>query len=140
MTLSVIILLLITALLWGSTPVIEKVALQTTDPLVGLTIRSVFIAAILALVCAVSGKWPAVFSTPLRDKFFFGLSGFMAGLLGMFTYYLALRVSPSSRVVPIAAAYPLFAAVLGAIFLREEVTLVRVLGTVFIVAGVWLVK
>lgn len=136
----VFILLIITAFLWGSTPIIEKIALQTTDPLVGLTIRTLFITFVMIIVCAVAGKWPNVINTPLKDKIYFSITGLMAGLLGMLTYYLALKASPASKVVPIAACYPLVAALLGVVFLGEAVTWIRFLGTVLIIAGVWLVK
>lgn len=140
MPLQVFLLLIVTAILWGITPVVEKVALKSTDPLTGLVIRSIFVAFVLLIICSVTGKWSQVMNTSARDKIFFCLSGLMAGLLGMLTYYFALKISPASKAVPIAATYPLVAAILGVIFLGENVTLLRIIGTVFIIAGVWLVK
>lgn len=134
------LLLLITALLWGGTPILEKAALKITDPVTGIFIRSAFITFIMLIICLLTGKWQTVLNTPLKAKMLFCLSGLMAGLLGMFTYYHALRISPVSKAVPIAAAYPLVAAVLGVIFLGEQITLFRVLGVAFIIFGVWLVK
>ncbi len=140
MSTQVFILLIITIMLWGSTPVIEKMALQTTDPFIGLVIRSLFVAFILIIVCLVSGKWSEVLDTPLKDKVLFSFSGLLAGLLGMYTYFLALKIIPVSKAVPIAASYPLVAAILGVVILGESVTLLRVMGTLFIIIGVWLVK
>jgi transporter family protein len=67
-------------------------------------------------------------------------SGIMAGLLGMWTYYTVLKMGVTSKVVPIAACYPLVTAVLSVLILREGVTLTRVIGTALIVMGIWLVK
>ncbi|MFH1415616.1 MAG: EamA family transporter [Elusimicrobiota bacterium] len=140
MSIRVFLLLVVTAVLWGSTSIIEKPALRTTDPLLAVTIRSIFITAILAAICTLYGKWTELFKTSASDTLSFCLSGLMAGLLGMFTYYLALRAVPASKAVPIAASYPLVAAVLGAIFLGESLTPVRIIGTLMIIIGVSLVK
>ncbi|MFC2061361.1 EamA family transporter [Elusimicrobiota bacterium] len=53
---------------------------------------------------------------------------------------MALKDAPASKAVPISATYPLIAAVLGVIILKENVTLIRLLGTVLIISGVCLVK
>jgi transporter family protein len=70
----------------------------------------------------------------------FGTSGLMAGLLGMWTYYTALRMEATSKIVPIAASYPLVTALLSILVLREGMTLPRVIGTALIVVGIWFVK
>jgi transporter family protein len=70
----------------------------------------------------------------------FGTSGVMAGLLGMWTYYIVLKMEPTSKIVPIAACYPLVTALLSILILNEGVTIQRVMGTALIVAGIWLVK
>jgi transporter family protein len=41
-----------------------------------------------------------------RSFLLFGASGMMAGLLGMWTYYAALKMEATSKIVPIAASYP----------------------------------
>jgi len=70
----------------------------------------------------------------------FGASGMMAGLLGMWTYYTVLKAEPTSKIVPIAACYPLVTVLLSALILKEGVTISRLIGTVLIVSGIWLVK
>ena len=46
----------------------------------------------------------------------------------------------TSKIVPIAACYPLVTALLSVLVLKEGVTLSRVVGTALIVSGIWLVK
>ena len=135
-----LLLLAITALCWGSTPILEKVGLKEVDPFVGVTVRSVAITAVLLVVAAVSGRLGDILSVDLRTVLIFSSSGVLAGLLGMWTYFWALKMGATSRVVPIAASYPLVTALLGMLLLGEQLTLLRFLGIVLIVLGIWLVK
>ena len=64
----------------------------------------------------------------------------MAGLIGMLTYFFALKKGATSQIVPIAATYPLVTALLSVIILSEHVTVLRLVGTVLIVLGIWLVQ
>lgn len=136
----VILLLIVTTLLWGSTPILEKVALTKIDPLVGVTIRSAVVTIGLFILTFLVGKGKALMEVDGRSFLLFGASGMMAGLLGMWTYYAALKMEATSKIVPIAASYPLVTALLSVLILREEVTLPRVVGTAFIVIGIWFVK
>ncbi|NWF93306.1 MAG: EamA family transporter [Syntrophaceae bacterium] len=134
------LLLIITALLWGATPIIEKIGLARVEPLIGVTIRSVIVTIGLLILTFLLGKGRTLLEVDGRSILLFGLSGLMAGLAGMWTYFTALKMGATSKIVPIAACYPLVTALLSTLILREGVTLPRVIGTVLIVAGVWLVK
>ncbi|MGQ9645561.1 MAG: EamA family transporter [Thermodesulfobacteriota bacterium] len=136
----VILLLVVTALLWGFTPILEKVALTKVDPLVGVTLRSAIVTAGLFILTVALGKGKALMEVDGRSLFLFGASGMMAGLLGMWTYYAVLKMEATSKVVPISASYPLVTAILSVLILQEEVTLPRVVGTAMIVVGIWFVK
>ena len=136
----VILLLIVTTLLWGFTPILEKVALTKVDPLVGVTVRSALVTAGLVIITFFTGKGKALMEVDGRSFLLFGASGMMAGLLGMWAYYAALKMEATSKIVPIAASYPLVTALLSVLILREEVTLPRVVGTAFIVIGIWFVK
>ena len=140
MTLRVFTLLIVTAILWGTSPIIEKSALDGADPLVGVTIRSLAISVVLIIIMLLSGRMHDVINNPMKNTVLFCVSGLIAGLFGMLTYFHALRLAPASKAVPIAGAYPLVAAILGAIILGENVTVFRIIGTVLIITGVWLVK
>lgn len=136
----VILLLIVTTLLWGFTPILEKVALTKVDPLVGVTVRSALVTAGLFIVTFLVGKGKALMEVDGRSFLLFGASGIMAGLLGMWAYYAALKMEATSKIVPIAASYPLVTALLSVFILREEVTFPRVVGTALIVIGIWFVK
>lgn len=136
----VILLLIVTALLWGITPIIEKIGLAKIDPLVGVTIRSTIVTVGLFILTFILGKGKSLVQLDARSILIFGASGVMAGLLGMWTYYSALKMEATSKIVPIAACYPLVTAFLSVIILKEGITLTRVVGTALIVTGIWLVK
>ncbi|MBM4347326.1 MAG: hypothetical protein FJ107_04260, partial [Deltaproteobacteria bacterium] len=135
----VILLLIITALLWGSTPILEKMGLVKVDPLVGVTIRSTIVTAGLLILTFILGKGRALLSLDGKSILLFGASGMMAGLLGMWTYYMALKMEATSKIVPIAACYPLVTALLSVLILNEGLNASRVIGTALIVSGIWLV-
>jgi len=137
---SVLILLLLTAIFWGSSPILEKTGLRTTTPLIALTIRSLGVTVILLITLLALGRIKELFSAGGKTVTIFVLSGVLAGLLGMWTYFGALKAGATSKIVPIAACYPLITALLSIIILKENVTAVRLMGTVLIIAGIWLVK
>ncbi len=136
----VALLLAITALLWGATPILEKMGLAKVDPLIGVTVRSAIVTAGLFLLTVILGKGRDLVSLDGKSILLFGASGMMAGLLGMWTYYMALKMEATSKIVPIAACYPLITALLSVLILNEGLSLPRVIGTVLIVSGIWLVK
>jgi transporter family protein len=136
----VIFLLIATTFLWGATPIFEKIGLAKVDPLIAVTIRSALVTAGLFLLTFLLGKGRALIELDGKSIILFGTSGMMAGLLGMWTYYTALKMEATSKIVPITACYPLVTALLSVLVLKEGVTLHRVLGTALIVSGVWLVK
>lgn len=136
----VIILLIITACLWGTTPVLEKMGLGKTDPLTGVTIRSLAVTIALLLYTTVTGRIGQIFKADGRTIAIFSITGLMAGLFGMVTYFAALKKGATSEIVPIAATYPLITAVLSILILGEQVTALRLAGTVCIILGIWLVQ
>lgn len=135
-----ILLLLLTALLWGTSPILEKIGLGKVDPLTAVTIRSVAITIMLLIFVAVTGKIKYILEADAKTIAIFSISGLMAGFLGMWTYFGALKLEPTSKIVPIAAAYPLVTAILSIIILKEGVTVFRLIGTICIIIGIWLVK
>ena len=91
----------------------EKRALSEASPFVGVAVRSLAIAAMVLLAMAASGRARQLAELPARPLLLFALSGLLAGLLGMWTYLYALKLEGASKVVPIAASYPLVTALLS---------------------------
>ena len=136
----IILLLVVTTLLWGVTPILEKIGLTKVDPVVGITIRSTVAAVGLLILTLLLGRGRALIEVDGKGFLLFGASGLLAGALGMWAYYAALKMEATSKIVPISASYPLVTALLSVLILREGVTLPRVIGTALIVIGIWFVK
>lgn len=136
----IILLLIATMFLWGATPIFEKIGLARVDPLIGVTIRSAIVTVGLFMLTFLLSKGRSLLEIDGKSILLFGASGLMAGLLGMWTYYMALKMEATSKIVPIAACYPLVTALLSILVLKEGVTLHRIIGTALIVSGIWLVK
>lgn len=136
----VIILIILTAIFWGSAPIVEKIGLSESTPIIGVTVRSIVVSIFLLLYLLIKGNIKSLISLSPKALTMFCLSGVLAGGLGMLTYFGALKLGVTSRVVPLAATYPLVTAFLSVLILGEEVTIPRIAGTVLIVLGVCLVK
>ena len=136
----VVILLVITVLLWGSSPILERIGLAKIEPMTAVAIRSFAITIVLAMVMTLTGRIKDLIAVDIKGLLIFALSGVLSGLLGMWTYFEALKLQPASKIVPIAATYPLVTVLLSILILKEGVTLARILGTISIIMGIWLVK
>ncbi|PKN02249.1 MAG: hypothetical protein CVU77_00170 [Elusimicrobia bacterium HGW-Elusimicrobia-1] len=133
-------LLLLTIIVWGIAPIIDKVAVEGTSPYIGNIYRSLTIAFVMVAITFFSGELKYAFKMPMKNALYYVMSGLLAGGIGVIAYYKVLQIAPTSKVVPLAASYPLVTAVLSMAFLGEKVTPARFIGTALIVAGIYLVK
>ncbi|MFC1855422.1 EamA family transporter [Thermodesulfobacteriota bacterium] len=140
MTSKTSILLLVTLLCWGITPIIEKIGLKSASPLAGATVRSIAITTGLLLITFFTNRTKELFSLGARDVITFSLSGLLAGLVAMLAYFHLLQQNETSRIVPVTASYPLVTALLSYLVLSESITPQKAIGTVLIVSGIYLVK
>ncbi|MDD3927439.1 MAG: EamA family transporter [bacterium] len=131
---------LITALLWGASSIIEKLALAKVAPVQAIVVRSLGITLVFFLIMLVSRQTGSLRSVPLHTILMVITAGLMAGGIGQWTYYMALKHGRASMVVPVAASFPLVTFALATILLREPVTVPRVIGVLLIIAGVVLVR
>jgi transporter family protein len=135
-----IFLLLVTMVLWGSTPLLEKLGLKDVDPLTGIFVRSLAITVVLFVIYLVTGRLHELTKISLKNFSLFAASGIMAGLVAMWTYFYLLKEGMTSKIVPIAASYPLITAILSILVLGEQVTFQRIIGIVLTIIGIVLVK
>ncbi|OPY79540.1 MAG: EamA-like transporter family protein [Syntrophorhabdus sp. PtaU1.Bin153] len=135
-----VVLLLTTMLFWGTTPLLEKLGLKEVDPLTAVFIRSLAITLVLFFLYLFTGRLHELTKVSGKNLILFAASGIMAGLLGMWTYYYLLRINMTTKIVPIAASYPLITALLSILVLGEEVTLQRIVGIVLTIVGIILIK
>jgi len=130
------------AVIWGFAPALEKVGLRGTsiDPFLGVFIRTIPIAVFAMVGVLVMGRLGEVASVDLRSALFVAAGGLVAGLLGQFAFYSALKSGDASVVVPVAATYPLVALLVSVLFLGESFTMQKLAGIALVVGGVVLLK
>jgi bacterial/archaeal transporter family protein len=135
-----ILLLFVTMLFWGATPLLEKLGLKEVEPLTGILIRSGTITIVLLVVYLFNGRIHELTKISVKNYSLFAASGIMAGLVAMWTYYYLLRTGMTSKIVPIAASYPFITAILSIVILGEQVTFQRIIGICFTIAGIILIQ
>ncbi len=135
-----IALLVITMLLWGTTPLMEKVALREVDPLIGVFLRSFAVVAVLAVVFLFTGRYHELARISTKNITLFAVSGLMAGLVAMWTYFYVLKSGMMSKIVPITASYPLITALLAFLVLGESFSVQRAVGVIMTVIGIVLIQ
>ena len=132
---------IMTAVVWGIVPVLEKMGLARISPLAGLLIRScgVIIGASFLVVFNNQAFRLALKADP-KTIFFLVLGGFMASIVGQIFFYNALKSGEASKIVPIAGIYPLVSFLLGIMFLGESVTIAKTSGVFLVIAGLFLLR
>lgn len=132
---------ILAAVVWGIAPVMEKTGLANIAPLSGVVIRSlgVFIGTMI-LVIFNSGLLKSVFKADPKTIIFLAAGGIIASILGQIFFYNALKDGEVSKMVPIAATYPLVSFLLGLLFFGESFTVVKGMGIGFVILGVFLLR
>lgn len=133
-----LILWLLTLLCWGISPVLEKIGLKKTDPLIALFVRTLFAFFSISLFIIFTSSYQQIRDLTLKSFLILGLTGITAGFLGMYFYFSLLKMHHASQIVPLTATYPLVASLLAILFLKEPLSLQKIIGTFFIVLGIYL--
>lgn len=128
-----------TVILWGISPVFDKMSLKAIDPVLAVAIRMMTSGTLMFAFAVVLRKTEVIKKLPLKSVLIF-MAASSFSLLGFVFYFKALSAGFASKVVPAAATYPLFTAVIAFLFMKESFSLKKLIGIVFIVAGVALIK
>ena len=115
-------------------------SLLRASPLTVLTVRSLVVSAALIVVGLLTGQLRDLRRVDTSLFLLIAAGGVFGGLVGLFIYFWALKQDLASTIVPVAGTYPLVAAILGILFLGESFSLQRLLGALFVVLGVFLVR
>ncbi len=132
-------LALLAALLWGIAPIFDKIVVSSgVSPYMANLIRAFGAITFLVLAVVIFKQFDlSAFNG--RNVAYLLIAGALGGGLAMILYYIALKFTHVSRVVPLTSIYPLFTVVFSAIALGENVSPKVVVGTILIVIGVALV-
>jgi len=128
---------LLTAICWGVGGYFEKKGLHigNLSPQMGITIRTCIAFIILAIVSF--PQWRTVTQAGSKALLYMIIGGgVVAGAVGMFCCYTAIKGAPLTRIMPIAFTSPLFGALMGVMFNGEPLTIKTVAGMVLTVGGI----
>ena len=131
---------LLTAGIWGIVPLMEKTGLGSAPPAAGVVIRSFGVVIGLLVYLCVAPPWAMLRTVPWSSIVLLAAGGFLASFVGQMAFYQALRTGALSQVTPVAGTYPLVAAVLAWLILREPLTPTRVAGVLCVVLGITLLR
>ncbi|WP_457591340.1 EamA family transporter [Geoglobus sp.] len=131
-----VLLAILSALMWGFVPVLDKTALaEGISVYTAILVRSVGAILVMAIVVMLTGGLkPQDFS--VKSVSLLMAAGAIAGGIAMVVYFMALQKIGAAKTVPITSIYPLFTIVFSAVLLRENFNYTNVfIGTMLIVAG-----
>lgn len=121
---------------WGIAPVFAKAALRSVDPVAGLVLRTIFAASVVSAWVIISGNFPKVASIPASSWWLIATEALLATLVGDLAYYAALKKGDVSLVTIIMSSSPLITILCSVLFIGEQMTVKRLIGAVFVIAGI----
>jgi transporter family protein len=123
---------------WGITPVFVKLGLKSLDPHIGLAIRTATTTLILSGWMISDGSFSKLGEVPFAALLFLMIEAVLATFVGDLAYFAAIKRGDVSLVAIILSCSPLVTVLISMIFLKEAVTVTRVMGAVLIIAGIFL--
>jgi drug/metabolite transporter (DMT)-like permease len=127
---------LFAVIIWGCTFIATKIALRDVSPATIVWLR--FMLGVLVLGVAVSLR--REFALPGKNEWgYFALLGFLGITFHQWLQANGLRTAAATTSAWIVASTPVFIAILGWLFLKEELGWLRTLGIALAVFGVLLV-
>ena len=133
-------LAVLTSVIWGIAPILEKLGLSRVEPLIGLFYRSLAVLLGLIFLGFFMIKPHELRSADLRSIGLIMAGGFLASFVAQVLFYHSLKIGDVSKVVPISGSYPLVAFILGVILLGEAITPAKIAGCLCVILGIWLLK
>ena len=121
------------SLLWGQIN-LSALGLNLCKNVLGSLMLLLHLIALLYLT-----ERSQLFLAPGISWFWLGMSGLVGVVVGDTVYFRSLQIMGARRALIMATTGPIFAAVLGWIFLQELLSMVAISGIVLTVAGVLLV-
>lgn len=131
---------LLVAAVWGISPIFEKLSLAKTAPFTAMTIRFMFTTAIVVVISIATGRFSDIKNVDAVSLMWICLGGLVGGIIGIFFYFVVLKENLASHVIPLVASFPLFTTFYAYIFLKEQISAVRLAGIFLVVIGIVLIN
>ncbi len=131
---------ILTACIWGIVPILEKAGLSQANPFSGFFYRCLGIFFGFLCFGFFIFKPEEIRCVGMRSVIFLMSAGFLASFLAQITFYQGLKLGEVSKIVLISASYPVVTSILGILIFKEHFTLVKGLGILAVMFGIWAVK
>ncbi|HUI20181.1 MAG TPA: EamA family transporter [Methylocella sp.] len=129
---------LLSAIFAALTAIFAKVGVENINSDLATLIRTLIVAAILAIILAATRQYQPLASISIRTYAFLALSGLATGASWL-CYFRALKLGDAARVAPIDKLSVVLVAIFGVTFLSERLTAANWLGILLIGGGALLV-
>jgi DME family drug/metabolite transporter len=131
---------LISAFCWAVGSSIYKKGLESTDAWSGNLIRTGCATGGFLVIMVINGTLSQSLNITIPLLFWLIFSSFFAFFLGDLLFLVSLKRIGVSRTTPISSTYPLFVTVWTFLVYRRPVSILIVLGTLFIVVAIKLIS
>jgi len=132
-----ILLAFASALFAGLTSILAKCGIKKTNSNVATAIRTIVVLIFSWLMVFVVGAQGGISELSAKTWIFLILSGLSTGASWLF-YFRALQVGDINKVVPIDKSSTVLTMLLAFIFLREDISLLKIICIILIAAGTYL--
>lgn len=123
---------------WGTAAVLNRLGLRHMHSTTA-TFISMIVSFILIMILTLIFDFNSLVALPAIAFGWIALQGLLNFVFGRFLNMTSVGMAGASRATPIIAVSPLFAATFAFVFLGERPTLLLILGTLSIIAGVVLI-
>ncbi|MEF3280522.1 MAG: EamA family transporter [Elusimicrobiota bacterium] len=141
MNLEVSLYLFVAIICWGFGAIFDKLTLRYFDPVSAFYSRT-FIIIVFFSIFVSTRFLKTINDLKIASKsglIYISLSVIVA-MVGVFAYLKAMSFSEASRIVPISSTYPLVTFIIAVLFLGESFTLTKLIGTIFVILGVYFIS
>ena len=128
------------AFTWAITSIMIKDPIIKVGAVTVNTVRTWIGAGVFVSLMLITGETEQLFAIPLYNAFALVASMILGLGIGDTLYFASLRHIGVAKSMPISGSYPLPTLLLAAIFLGEPLTWIRGLGTIVILASVYLIS
>jgi drug/metabolite transporter (DMT)-like permease len=123
------------AALWSISIVLFKVALGSVSPLITNTLRLLILTPLLGAAVFARPTWRKTMKNA-RSWLAFGVAGILALAIGGLLFFRSMCSIGAARSTPLYAVTPLFALLIGVVFLKESLERKQIVGIFVMFLGI----
>ncbi len=135
-----VLMALTTSLLWGITPIFDKLGVEKASTGAVMIIRFTTTFFCILPLYFIPTFREEIFKLDGRTVMYISAAAVISAIFGICLYFMAMKRMEATKVTPICATYPLVTFVLGILILREQFNWIKMLGTALVVAGIALLS